>query len=302
MPFDIEAYLSGAMPADEQARFETAMQQDSALREDVERQRELIGHLRAQRIREIVAKTLYGHPVSPDSLSFWRKWRSLIFTGVLILLLAAGWRLYYTLQTPVIPEPAILPSPENTYPGTPQREEELPVQAPQRSNHRPIARQGPISGRSRFEGMTFTRGDGDTLPADLQKRLEEVWFTAFDSTAAHYTPRFQPAVTALGRQDFATAFIELGEQEKSAPDNDTLAYLKGYCLLELFACDEAARYLKRLDAPGKPWRAEALWYSGLGYLLTDEREMAKAQWEKVLALPEPLWRKNARKGLQQLKK
>ena len=135
----------------------------------------------------------------------------------------------------------------------------------------------------------------------MQQLLSALWYTAFDSTVTRYPPRFRTAVSALGRWDFPTAIVELNELGRSTPTNDTLAYLKGYCLLELFDGDGAAGYFERLDAPGKPWRAEALWYSGLGYLLTENQEKTKTAWEKALKLPETVWRKKAREGLRQLK-
>ncbi len=298
MPNDIEAWLAGELPPDERERFEAELARDPALQEEVNRHRELAGHLRGQYLRELVTTVLQDNPPPAGPVALRKKWRFGMLTVGIVLLLSCIWWLYPTFLPLSAPGPA--PAPEKNSPAAPGNMSPPPAPAPSEKIREPIAQNRPSPSKPAFENITFTRG-GDTLPADLQKLLSILWYTAFDSAATHYPPRFRTAVSALGQRDFPTAFVELNELEKTAPPNDTLSYLKGYCLLELFDGDGAAGYFERLDAPGKPWQAEAMWYSGLGYLLTEDREKAKAAWEKALKLPETVWRKKAREGLRQLK-
>lgn len=185
------------------------------------------------RRRELANTVLQDNPPPADPVALWEKWRFGMLTVGIVLLLSCIWWLYPTFLPLSAPGPA--PAPEKNTPAAPGNIVPPPAPAPSEKIREPIAQNRPSSSKPAFENITFTRGDGDTLP------------------------------------------------------------------LELFDGDGAAGYFGRLDAPGKPWRTEALWYSGLGYLLTGDREKAKAVWEKALKLPETAWRKKAREGLRQLK-
>ncbi len=294
-PFDIEAYLAGDLPPDERTRIEAEMAQNPAFRAEVEQLRDLAMHLREQRVRERVVKALLEKP-APESPRISRRWRFLL-AGLFVCMLAGAWWQYRKVFNP---------SPENlpvkTDPPPSVQEDTIPDL---KQLEKPIAQHEAKNKHSQTPDFTggnmFVRGGNDTLSPELQKLLEATWFSDFDTTKNHYSPRFQSITTYLDQRDFATAFLALHVLEKETPDNDTLLYLKGYCLLEMHEGAEAARYLTRLDVPGKPWQAEALWYGGLAYLLNGEQPNAKSRWQKLLALPRSTFTKQAEKGLKLLK-
>ncbi|HRI61129.1 MAG TPA: hypothetical protein PK228_15425 [Saprospiraceae bacterium] len=292
-----EAYLAGELTPGEQAIWDAELAQNPDLRAEVERLRELGEHLHTLRIEERVAQALRAHPAQeppPTKRVRQKKWGLPVFLLSLAFLVTGGFAWWFTRPRTA---PPAEPAPQSAPP--PQQQSPPPAPAPlletKPSPSKPIAQNSPT-----VPAMPNMRGQGDPLPAELQRLLESVWFTAYDTLAAHYASRFQPAVAALTRQDYPAAFVALRPLEKATPGNDTLAYLKGICLLEMGEGAEAARYFSRMDSPGQQRQAEALWLSGLGYLLAGEKEKARAAWIKVSALHAPLYPQKAKESLRQL--
>ena len=82
--------------------------------------------------------------------------------------------------------------------------------------------------------------------------------------------------------------------------NDTLRYLKGYCLLEMGEGNEALTYFEPLQGRHAAWEPQLQWYRGLAMLLADKRPEALALFKRVAAKSGHLYRRQAEKALKLL--
>lgn len=285
---DIESYLAGALPPGEQARWDTELAQNPELRAEVDRIHELQRHLRTLNMEERVKKALRNQPVpEPEPAPHFgrRKYVRMLTISILTILLAIPCIWWWSRSHSGVPATPPLP---NTQPAQtiPSADSLSPAQ--KQAPTKPIAQNQPM-----VPAGSQLRGSSPSDPSELKQLLESVWFTAYDTVSQHYHFGFQPTVNALSQKDYPAAYVSLRMVEKAKPGNDTLAYLKGICLLELGEGAEAGRYFSQLDKTGHPKRAEGLWLSGLGWMLAGEREKAKRAWEKLKSLRAPVYSQKA---------
>ncbi len=147
--------------------------------------------------------------------------------------------------------------------------------------------------------MTMIRGDADENKA-LKAILNQVWYVDYPLTRLKVSPAFKQADESLKQRDFTTAYLQLDhllESNLVEADNDTLRYLKGYCLLEMAEGNEALTYLNPLQGRHAAWEPQLQWYRGLAMLLTDERKKALALFKQLEAQPLHPYRRQAGKAV-----
>ena len=113
---------------------------------------------------------------------------------------------------------------------------------------------------------------------------------------------FKKADESLKKRDFKAAYLELERLEGQMTENDTLRYLKGYCLLEMGEGQEALTYFDRLQSRHPVWEPQLQWYRGLAMLLADERGKALALFQQLENQPKHPYRRQAEKAAGLLSK
>ena len=82
------------------------------------------------------------------------------------------------------------------------------------------------------------RGD-ETADKARKALLDQLWYTDYPLTGLKTSQSFTKADESLKKRDFNAAYLELGRLEGQMAQNDTLLYLKGYCLMEMGEGEEA---------------------------------------------------------------
>ncbi|MBC7774715.1 MAG: hypothetical protein H7246_04690, partial [Phycisphaerae bacterium] len=131
--------------------------------------------------------------------------------------------------------------------------------------------------------------------------LNQVWYTDYPMVDLSSSEPFSKADQSLRTRDFNTAYVQLQRLERKLPENDTLQFLKGYCLLEMGEGAEALRYFSGLEQEHADWSMRLDWYRGLAQLLQGDKQTAKAVFEKIAATPTHTYRKQAGRARQLLK-
>jgi hypothetical protein len=313
--FDIEAYLDAELEGAELTEFEQEMRQNQEFAQQVEVQRKLTQHLRTQMLREQVGAALSGNQTN-SSGSSQRLW----LAGVLLLIGVCTYffmrpsaptelptlHLPPTEQIPVQPAPQAPPA--NTNP-----KENQPVKTQQ-----PIATSTPAQAKPRKEIKTYrepqqiadlrlpdypapqVRGENADNSA-WKAMLDQIWYTDFSSTAAEIKGPFTDVAALLAKRDFTNAFVQLEMQELKGAANDTLSYLKGYCLLELGEGTDAVRYFEQIENQPESWKTHIQWYRGLGLLSSGDAKKAVLIFKEIASTPNHPYRKHAQKALDIIK-
>lgn len=303
MKIDIEKYLNDEMSPEERARFERKLERNPELRAEVEAERAFLDRLKTQLLREKIAAALAdGGEDHPPEKTTGKSWIWLL--GLLLLAtVAAFWVIGWygneqpdpaapdppveMQQTPEVQEVAPMPAEEDAPPSAPAQEQK-PA--------RPIAENPTVPPHANQPGV---RGE-EIEPGDWGKLVESVWVTRFEPKTGEYGERFAPVADLLKAKKFTDAFVQLTLLERQAPGNDTLAFLKGYCLLEMREGEEALRYFGKLEK-GNLWGEEVEWFSLLAHLLAGERERALNAAEKIAGRRGHRYRAKAEKVVEKLK-
>src|SRR5690606_9050262 len=128
------------------------------------------------------------------------------------------------------------------------------------------------------------RGGGpqDTALANL---LDRIWYMDFPPAGARFAPPFDETGQLLQERDFSKAYLRLELLERTKTGNDTLRFLKGYCLLEMGQGGQAAGYLEQTGDDKPIWSEYWQWYRALGLLSSGDRDEAKRILEKIRKAP-----------------
>lgn len=234
--------------------------------------------------------------------TFWRR----IFISIVALALVAGAAYLYfgKKETPAAPRPVLQQQEQNQAP--PAENQTPPVEkTDDRKASEPIAGLNPgerlANPRYPAPEVTMIRGDADENKA-LKRLLDQVWYTGYPLAGLKTGNAFKKADENLKKRDFNAAFLELERLEGQMAQNDTLRYLKGYCLLEMGEGSEALAYLDRLQGRHAAWEPQLQWYRGLAMLLADEREKALALFKQLETRPKHPYRRQAEKAAGLLSK
>jgi len=151
----IEDYLNGELTGDALGAFEQALQNDPELRQAVERHRDMIGRLRALRLRETVKKNLVS-PRAGGAMSASVNRRFLAAAAAIVLLAAATY--FWVTLTPGPQPPSVADNPA-TPPDSPAVQE------------KPRVAEQPAPPDTGQRTPTPPRNDSETLTADRSVRI-----------------------------------------------------------------------------------------------------------------------------------
>lgn len=280
--FDIEAYLNGELSEGQNNAFEQAMQGDEALRQEVDLHKDVLEALSGQGLREQVTAAL-NEPLHPEKKTN-KRWFLLLLLPLIGLVC---W--YFSQET--APEVSTTPTTVSTpkkQESAPSEEVETTTSAPKKTETKPttptqskqpkkkpqpIAQSPEISSIPPRIPPVNIRGKSEDKEA-WDALMNSIWVSQFPPANTQFSPAFAPSVQLLTDKDFNKAFVRLRLLERKMPANDTVAFLKGYCLTELREGQESLDYFAKMTAEPADWAAALTWYRALDYLLIGETEKA----------------------------
>ena len=130
--------------------------------------------------------------------------------------------------------------------------------------------------------------------------LNKVWYTDYPPPGFAAPGRFAQAGELLKARDFTGAYVQLQRLERNLPANDTLRFMKGYCLLEMGEGAEALAYFDGLEKRQPAWTMHLEWYRGLGEMLTGDSKKALTTFRKIGATPGHAYRQQGKKAARLL--
>lgn len=231
-----------------------------------------------------------------------RIWRWLLNAAVLVTMTGAA-LLFWRSPSPTAP-PSVVPSPETT-PLKEDTKTQPPTASPekQENTHTP----GPIAQVRPDERLpnpryaapqAMVRGDDTTgTAADKQALLNQLWYTHYPLDGLTVEGTFAVADQLLRARDFPAAYINLQRLERQRPQNDTLRYLKAYCLMEMGQGKEALPYFDALQGHLSTWDAQLAWYRGLSLLQSGQKEAALSIFKQIANRGRPPYRRYAAKAI-----
>jgi hypothetical protein len=254
--------------------------------------------LTALRIEEKV-KAAAAERASLHRKSIWR-W---IFTAAVLVVMTGAVLLFWRISAP-----KTLPAIETT-PGTPPQQEAIEPQPlpttppPQKQTttppSSPMAQAEPAPPRYAAP-QVMLRGD-DTNTNATQLLLNQIWYTDYPLKNRSAGGVFTESDQLLKARNFADAYIQLQRLERKMPQNDTLRYLKGYCLMELGQGNEALPYLESLQGHVPAWDAQLEWYRGLSLLQSGKKEAALSLFKQIANRGQPPYNAFGKKAVKILK-
>ncbi len=131
--------------------------------------------------------------------------------------------------------------------------------------------------------------------------LDQVWYVNYPLNDLEAGEAFPVIDSLLRNRNFTRAFITISRAERSVVDSDTLAYLKGYTMLQLGRGPEAVAALESITVPPTGWEREMTWLRALGHCLADDRDAALALLQELTVSEEGLYQREAAKALELLK-
>ncbi|MBL7827238.1 MAG: hypothetical protein JNJ57_11440 [Saprospiraceae bacterium] len=275
--FDIEAYLDGELNQEELAHFEQKLRRDPVFAQQVETQRKLTEHLRTQLLREQVSSVLSTPPagVQPDR---W-KWG----LGIAFAILLGGYFFFWAQREMA---PASVPT-------LPLRDTSSFQPPPPQQQQRPMA-QAQLP-EPRYPAPRLKEDNPKLKPV-----LDQLWYTEFPPPGVKFSTSVTDVTALLAQRKFTAALSLLNVKESATVSNDTLRFLKGYCLLELGEGHNALRYLDRLELKQPGWQPQLQWYRGLGWLLTGDTSNALPIFREIANTPDHPLLKQGQKAVDLL--
>lgn len=298
--FDIEAYLDGRLAEEERVAFEQEMNQNPALLQQVEAQREATELLKRYLLREKINTILVDKPAIEKPY----RWAWAVLIALLILLVSyfMFWRKQYratpnnpptskwkpdSLQiAPHAPMQQLLP---DSLDAKVEKAQKPPLIAENKASELPL----PAYPSPNIRGY-----GGDN--AAWKALLDKVWYTQLPPKSTSFKAPFTAAAALLSNRDFENAFLELETLEAASPQNDTLLLLKGYCLLEMGEGADALRYFQQLDESHPNWKAWLEWHRALAKLISGGKDKASPEFKKIAKQSNHSFQRQAQKTLDLL--
>jgi hypothetical protein len=284
---DIEAYLDGSLGQAEAAQFEEEMRRNPDFAQEVAVQRKVVQHLQGQLLREHVASVLAPKPRDRALVWWW------LFLGA--VLLAGGFWVWGSSQASNIPTAPAPMAPSAVEPDTLPNRPEQKSPKPAATKPKPIAElPAPHSPGPNVRGLNEENTAWKT-------KLDKIWQKGFPPAAVNFGPGFRSEAELIEKRDIAQAFVFLEMKERKQDRNDTLRFLKGYCLLELAEGAEALKYFEGLEQRQPEWKPSLQWYRGYGHLLLSDAKKAKSIYKEISTSPSHPYREQAGRVLEILK-
>ena len=257
-------------------------------------------------LAELRREARVGEVAAERAALYRRIFRRRIFISIVALALLAGaaYLFFGNKETPAAPRPVL--QQQEQYPAPPAENQTPPVEkTDDKTASKPIAQLPPSerlpNPRYPAPEITMIRGDETTNKA-RKALLDQLWYTDYPLTGLKTGNAFKNADESLKKRNFNAAYLELERLEGQMAENDTLLYLKGYCLMEMGEGNEALAYLDPLQGRHAVWESQLQWYRGLALLLADEREKALALFKQVENQPKHPYRRQAEKATGLLSK
>lgn len=241
-----------------------------------------------------------------------RIFRRRVFMAVIVLTLGAA-AAYIMFRKKETPAPTSAPVPSSEQPSEAPTERPLlrpnttppPLPPESASTDQPIAQLNPgerlADPRYPAPEPALIRGDANENKA-LKTLLNRLWYTHYPLTGLKTGDVFSKADTYFKKRDFTAAYLELMQLEGALTGNDTLGYLKGYCLLEMGEGKEAMHYFDPLQGRHAGWEPQLQWYRGLAMLLADEQARALTLFRELAGRPKHPYQRQAEKAVGLLRK
>ncbi|HOY19011.1 MAG TPA: hypothetical protein PLC89_17025 [Haliscomenobacter sp.] len=147
--------------------------------------------------------------------------------------------------------------------------------------------------------LVATRGQGEANAA-LKALLDQLWYVTYPLQGLDISEAFPSVDENLKKRDFTAAYLELEQLSSTQAANDTLHYLKGYCLLQTGEGQEALLHFAQVQGRQLDWEPQLQWYRSLAMLLADKRSEAIALFNVIAANAGHPYRRQARKALKLL--
>lgn len=297
MNVKLEKYLNDEMEQEERLLFELEIAKDPTLLAEMEAHRIFIQSLRTQMLREKIKASINERGNGLSNSPNRSQWIWGGYIVVFLMIVAFGFWHFSKNPTTTIPAEKIeSPIPQNPPVEQPNDQNEpSPTNPPEESIRSPIAESRkvqPAPNQPSVRGATTEANDWD-------KFIESVWVTRFDPVPGQYNQRFSTITDYLKAENYTDAYVQLQLLEVQLPQNDTLAFLKGYCLLEMREGAEALKYFEKISND-EAWNDERAWYSALANLIAGKQETATTLLKKISADPENTFKKEARRTLKKL--
>jgi hypothetical protein len=253
-------------------------------------------------------------------------WRLFWVLVALVLLAGVAFRLLSPTATPDAPPPTVpsVPAPQAPAPAVLP---EVPTTVPAPAQQPPPMAQLERLPNPRFAAPepAMVRG-GQTPDPELKALLDGVWYTDYPLTGLLLPEFYNNAHQLLQQRKFDAAYLVLDRLERIQADsfqqrmirrnqqrlredstarpiaamrlpNDTLLYLKAYCMLEMGEGEEALINLDQIRDPASVWLPQMSWYKGLALLSINQRAEALAVLRPIAAAAKHPYRKQAEKAI-----
>ena len=239
-----------------------------------------------------------------------RRWPWVVLVAALALLSVAAWLFYVqppsnTSITPVPPATAPALPTEEEQNNTPQEEETAPAgqltePIENKLPSRPMAQALPQErlAAPRYAAPEITTRGSQTPENSAQSLLHQIWYADYPLQGLKATGRFATADSLLKARNFTSAYITLHRLESGLPRNDTLGYLKGYCLMQLGQGEAALPYFDAVKGHAAAWDPQLEWYRGLSMFQSGDKEGALEIFKAIAAKKQAPFQAYARKALR----
>jgi hypothetical protein len=305
--FDIIAYIENNLTGPELEAFEKELKQNPDFAREVRLQRQLTEDIEVQMLRNTVSKAL-SKPAQPSRLL--PRWLWILGPfGVVLALLVIYWQFSSpeapgadtgstaipTLEAPT--SPFIDPVEDEESPDL----EELPIQQEiqeeKDNTSRPIAEIQPTDA---IPAPLYTAPNVRGAQQENKAKkalLDALWYTEYPPAGMQFAAPFDQIDQILKDRNFSKAYVRLQLLERKIPKNDSLSYLKGYCLLEMGEGAEALQYFSSVEDREQAWAPYLEWYRGLAYLLTGAEKEAINHFESIRFDTEHPFQRHAGKAI-----
>lgn len=235
-----------------------------------------------------------------------RIWRWAVTAAVFVVMTGAV-LLFWNMPAPITP-PSVDPIPGTTPPKE-ETKTQPPTQSPAKQETAPPP--GPIAQAKPEERLpnprypapaVMMRGNDTGTADDKQALLNQLWYTDYPLNGLTVGSAFVAVDKSLRTRDFTTAYINLQRLDRQMPKNDTLLYLKAYCLMEMGQGAEALPYFESLQGHSPAWDAQLEWYRGLSLLQSGQKQAALSVFEKMASRGRPPYRAFGKKAVEMLKR
>lgn len=282
MNLEIERYLNGEMSASERLKFEQRLLEDPELQKQTEESRLFLDRLKNQLLREKIQAIVGKENPGNRSAGSRSKWFWL--AGLILLLLIFS--LLWLNRSASEDLPDLQLKPQESVPAERRTEDAADPPRPSVQEPEPARPAGGSKQQLALwqpQSTPGRRGLAGTSGGEWNQRVQSVWQTRFSENPEDYGPRYAAIVALLREKQFPDAYVQLQLLDGGSTPGDTLAFLRGYCLLEMREGEDALVYFDSLS-DGKLWQQQMEWYRVLAHLL--EGDLDKARERAAIILKE----------------